>query len=67
VLYCTAEGFKAQQTALKHNRKLYCIAGSFIAQQKVLQHSKKVSPIAETGENFILRQKQRISTTFCSP
>ena len=40
-LYCTVEGFNAQQTVLMHNRKLYCIAGSFIAQQKVLLHSRR--------------------------
>ena len=71
VLYCTAEDFKAQQTALKHSRKLYCIAGSFIAQQEALLHSrkfcyiaKKVSPAAETGERFLLRQKLEKSS-FC--
>ena len=60
-LYCTAEGFNAQQKALLHRRKLYYIANGFIAQQEVLPHSKKVSPTAETGEKFLLRQKQRIS------
>ena len=61
-LYCTTEGFTkesftAQQTTSMHSRKLYCTAGSFIAQQKVLLHSRKVSPAAETGEKFLLRQK----------
>ena len=68
-LYCTAEGFTAesftaQQTTSMHSRKLYCIAGSFIAQQKVLLHSRKGSPVAETGEKFILRQKLEKSS-FC--
>ena len=70
-LYYTAEGFNAQQKALLHRRKLYCIADGFIAQQEVLPHSRKVSPAAEigekvpstaeTGEKFLLQQKQRIS------
>ena len=55
VLYCTAEDFKAQQTALKHSRKFYYIAGSFIAQQKVLQTQQKKS---------VLRQKLEKSS-FC--
>ena len=61
--YCTAEGFKAQQTTLKHSRQLCCIAGSFIAQQKVLLHSKKVSPAVETGEKFLLWQKLEKSSS----
>ena len=48
-----------------HSRKPYCIAGSFIAQQKVLLHSKKVSPAAETGEKFLLRQKLEKSQSCC--
>ena len=56
-----AKGFTAQQKALLHRRKLYCIANGFIVQQEVLPHSKKVSPTAEAGEKFLLRQKQRIS------
>ena len=95
-LYCTAEGFKAQQTALMHSRqlyytakgitaesfiarqntlmhngqlqmhsrKLYCTAESFIAQQKVLLHSRKVSPVAEIGEKFLLRQKLEKSSFY---
>ena len=68
-LYCTAEdfmtkSFTAQQTTSMHNKKLYCTAGSFIAQQKVLLHSRKVSPSAETGEKFLLRQKLEKSS-FC--
>ena len=60
-LNCTTEGFNVQLKTLLHRRKLYYIADSFIAQQEVLPRSRKVSPMAETGEKFILRQKQRIS------
>ena len=63
-LYCTAEGFNAQQKALLHRRKLYYTADSFIAQQEVLPRSRKVSLTAEIGEKFILRQKQRISPLY---
>ena len=55
-----------------HSRKLYCTAGSFIAQREALLHNKffllhgkKVSPAAETGEKFLLRQKLEKSS-FCS-
>ena len=44
-----------------HSRKLYCTANGFIAQHEVLPHNRKVNPTAETGEKFLLRQKQRIS------
>ena len=68
-LYCTAGSSIAQQEALwqkalMHSRKLCCTAGSFIAQQEVLLHSKKVSPVAETGEKFLLWQKLERSS-FC--
>ena len=68
-LYCTTEGFTAksftaQQTTSMHSRKLYCTAGSFITQWKVLLHSRKVSPTAETGEKFLLRQKLEKSSFF---
>ena len=47
-----------------HSRQLQCSAESFTAQQEVLLHSKKVSPVAEIGEKFLLRQKlEKIS--FC--
>ena len=39
-LYCTAEGFNAQQTALLHSRQLYCTAEGFTAPQKALLHSR---------------------------
>ena len=61
-LYCTAEGFNAQQKALLHRGKLYYTADNFIAQQEVLSRSRKVSPTAKTGEKFILQQIQRISS-----
>ena len=60
-LYCTAEGFAAQQKVLLHNRKFYCATEYFIAQQKVLPHSRKISPVVETREKFILWQKKRVS------
>ena len=42
-----AEGFKVQQTALKHNKQLYCIVEgitteNFIARQKALMHSEQL-------------------------
>ena len=43
-LQCKAENFTVQQEALSHSRKFCYIA-------------KKVSPTAETGEKFLLRQK----------
>ena len=61
-LYCTAEGFAAQQKVLLHNRKFYYVVRNFTAHQKVLLHSRKVGPMAETREKFLLRQKQRISS-----
>ena len=67
-LYCTAKDFNVRQTALMHSRQLYCtaegfycIVDNFIAQQEVLPHSRKVSLAVETGEKFILWQKQRIN------
>ena len=60
-LYCTAEGFKAQQTALMHNRQLYCTAEgftakSFIAQQKVLLHNIRFYYMTES---FAAQQKSQ--------
>ena len=51
-----AEGFKAQQIALKHNRKLYCTvegftAGSFTAQQKASLHRRQLHC---TTDSFIV-------------
>ena len=63
-LYCITDGFNAQQKALLHSRRFYCIAGSFTAQQKSQscgRNQRKVPSATETGEKFILRQKQRIS------
>ena len=59
--YCIVESFTAQQKVLLHIKKFYCTIEDSIAQQKFLPHSKKVSPVAEIGEKFILRQKQRIN------
>ena len=60
---------KKVQKTLLHNRRFYCTAEGFAAQQKVLLHSRKlyirkVSPMAKTGEKFLLRQKQRISPLY---
>ena len=44
-LYCTAEGFNAQQTALMHSK--YCMAEGFNAQQTVLMHNKQLYYIIE--------------------
>ena len=73
-LYCTANNFTAQQTALQHSKQLYCTAENFTAQQNVLLRNKrfyctaesfiarrKVSIVAETREKFLLQQEQRIS------
>ena len=51
-LYCTTEGFKAQQTTLMHNRQFYCTAEgitieSFTAWQKALMHSRMLYCMAE--------------------
>ena len=68
-LDCTAEGsteenFTAWQKALMHSKQLQCTAESLTVQQEALSHrrkfcyiAKKVSPEAETGEKFLLRQK----------
>ena len=58
-LYCTTKGFKAQQTALMHNRQFYCTAvgittKSFTARQKALMHSRKLYC---TAGSFIAQQK----------
>ena len=68
-LYYTVGSFIAQQEALRqkalmHSRQLQCSAESFTAQQEVLLHSKKVSPMAETGEKFLLRQKLEKSSFY---
>ena len=65
-LYCTAKGFKAQQTALLHSRQLYCTAEgftaeNFIAQQEALLHSRKFCYIAKKS---VMRQKLEKSS-FC--
>ena len=38
-LYCTAEGFAAQQKVLLHNRKFYCIAKKSVMWQKLEKSS----------------------------
>ena len=60
-LYCTAEGFKAQQTALMHNRQLNCTAEgftakNFIVQQKVLLHNRQFYYMTES---FAAQQKSQ--------
>ena len=57
--YCTAEGFKAQQTALMHNRQLYCTTEgftteSFNAQQTTSMHSRNLYC---TAGSFIAQQE----------
>ena len=61
-----AEGFKAQQIALMHNRQLYCTvegftAESFTAQQESLLHNRKFCCIAE---KLVMQQKLEKSS-FC--
>ena len=53
-LYCTTEGFNAQQTTLMHNRQLYCTAEGFNAQQKALLHRRK---LYYTADSFIVQQE----------
>ena len=66
-LQCTVESFIAQQKALLHNKKFCCIAEKSILWQKLEKSSfcsrnwRKVPFAVETGEKFILQQKQRIS------
>ena len=62
MLYCTVEGFKAQQTALKHSKKLEWTAENFTAQKLEKSQSygrnwRKVPFAAETREKFLLQQK----------
>ena len=72
-LQCTAESYTVQQEALLHNRKFCCIAEKSVLRQKLEKSSfcgrnqRKVPFAAEMGEKFLLRQKQRTSTTFCPP
>ena len=72
-LYCTAGSYTVQQEALLHNRKFCCIAEKSVLRQKLEKSSfcgrnqRKVPFAAEIGEKFLLRQKQRTSTTFCPP
>ena len=59
--YYTTEGFKAQQTALMHNRQLYCTAEgftakSFTAQKTTSMHSRKLNC---TAESFVTQQKSQ--------
>ena len=65
-LYCTAKGFKAQQTALKHSKQLYCTVGGFTAEsfttrQKALMHSGQLQMHSRklycTARSFIVQQK----------
>ena len=58
-LYCTADSFKAPQTALMHSRQLDCTAEgstaeSFTAQQKALMHNKQLQC---TTESFTVQQE----------
>ena len=53
-LYCTAESFTTQQTALLHSRRFYCMTESFIAQQKALLDNRKFYCAIE---DFIAQQK----------
>ena len=69
MLYCTAEGFKAQQTALMHNKQLYCtaegfMAKSFTAQQTTSMHNKKLYC---TAGSFIAQQKVLLHSKKVSP
>ena len=57
--YYTAEGFKAKQIALMHNRQLYCTAEgitveNFTAQQTTSMHSRKLYC---TAGSFIAQHK----------
>ena len=68
-LYCTTEGFKAQQTALMHNRQFYCTAEgitteSFTAWQKALMHSRMLYC---TAGSFIAQQKVLLHSRKVSP
>ena len=47
-----------------HSKQLQCIAESFTVQQEALLHNRKVSPAAETGEKFLLRQKLEKSSFY---
>ena len=68
-LYCTTEGFKAQQTTLMHNRQFYCTAEgitteSFTAWQKALMHSRMLYC---TAGSFIAQQKVLLHSRKVSP
>ena len=55
-LYCTAEGFNVQQTALMHSKQPYCIAEGFNARYKALLHSKRFYC---TARHFTAQQKSQ--------
>ena len=74
--YCTAEGFKAQQTTLKHSRQLYCtVEGftveNFTARQKALMHSGQIQMYSRKlyyiAGNFIAQQKVLLHSRKVSP